>query len=723
MSGANGGGAATTLLLTIEVDQSQFDAFAQQFQHLKDNFTLNMRPSGGGMGGMGGGGSGGIIPFGPTGSGGGSNYFAQMNNSLRQTQVNVTNINTVMSTMNAIVGNTTNNYTQQNNILNRQQSILRGNRTIWGSIARDARHTGDSILGILRWGGGALLGIGLGLAGAAGGSLYGLDKLGENVVSTRRAAMGVGASYGGLRASQMDYGQYINADSLLGNIASTRNDLSKRWILGEAGLSDDQINNQTTDQLSQPMLKWLRGQWQSSHGNQQLLDATGATSLMGMSDLRTIGTMSPDEFSQMLSHQAQDTKALGVGRGTQDAWSEFTRNLDLAGAKIDTALIKGLEPLTPELSKLATGIADAVGGFLSNPHIKEDINDLAEGLSKAGAYLHSEDFGADLKKAGDSIAAFGKSIEGSIETLKGWDTWVHTNLPWLFQTPQEVISGAEKSASGAATSAAQGADDWLARHSGLAQSNIETNIASKLGVDSKFQNSIFRIESGNNPAIGVNPKSGATGVGQILPGTFGAYAKFGDTDINNFDQNVDASTREMLEDLKWSGGDPLIAGAAYNAGRGNAGVIKFKTSHNISDLPYETQQYVKSLQTMGFDFGQNSVVGGPSSFPTYDGSSSKSNPATSGPGSYPTYPTDKKRMDKLKKDLSTYGHSGDNDLSKLYPLHGTEHWHYGGSAPTLKGRAIPNAVPGSYRFTPPGIHLTIDNRAGSDLSVSAGQLA
>ncbi len=104
-------------------------------------------------------------------------------------------------------------------------------------------------------------------------------------------------------------------------------------------------------------------------------------------------------------------------------------------------------------------------------------------------------------------------------------------------------------------------------------------------VDAKLLHAVIQTESAYNSAA--ISSAGAVGLMQLMPDT---ARRFGVTDRNDPDQNVDGGTRYLRYLLDLFPNDLDLAVAAYNAGE-NA-VIR----HNNTIPPYpETQNYVKQV--------------------------------------------------------------------------------------------------------------------------------
>jgi len=117
-------------------------------------------------------------------------------------------------------------------------------------------------------------------------------------------------------------------------------------------------------------------------------------------------------------------------------------------------------------------------------------------------------------------------------------------------------------------------------------------IAAEYGLNPSLILAQATQESGLNPNA-VNPKSGAAGVMQLMPGT---ARQFGVTDVYDPVQNITAGCQYMSQLLQEFNGDVASALAAYDWGPGN--VTNAQEQYGASWLyyaPAETQNYVMAI--------------------------------------------------------------------------------------------------------------------------------
>lgn len=106
--------------------------------------------------------------------------------------------------------------------------------------------------------------------------------------------------------------------------------------------------------------------------------------------------------------------------------------------------------------------------------------------------------------------------------------------------------------------------------------------ASMYGIDPNIGIEQIRTESGFNPRA-YNSGTGASGLGQFIPGT---WAQYGHGDPFDVDANLDAWGRLMRDLLNQFGGDYAKALIAYHSGPGAVGGVLRNPSGNPKSTAY-----------------------------------------------------------------------------------------------------------------------------------------
>ncbi len=230
--------------------------------------------------------------------------------------------------------------------------------------------------------------------GAIGGG-FGLGGLASSAFDARRTSQGLGINSGELRAARVNFGAYVDPEAALGNIANAQSDLSKRWIFNALG---ERTEGKNAAEILPEILPKLVAAFHASGDTLQGAQARGLDQLVGIEDLRRLSALSRDELSKTIEAYRRDRESLQVDDSTNRDWQEFLISLHRAGQEIERDLIDGLRPLLPGLREFGHGVGEAIKSFLSNPHLKEWIEDFGKGIQKVGAYLGSEEFAQDIAR-------------------------------------------------------------------------------------------------------------------------------------------------------------------------------------------------------------------------------------------------------------------------------------------------------------------------------------
>lgn len=97
----------------------------------------------------------------------------------------------------------------------------------------------------------------------------------------------------------------------------------------------------------------------------------------------------------------------------------FHVQLDYSGQSIRNTFVRGLGPLTPQLSKLSDALAGAIDTVLQSPELGKWIDGLAGGIERFGKYLASPEFTKDVDDFMDGLRRLGQSMGRVIDLFTG----------------------------------------------------------------------------------------------------------------------------------------------------------------------------------------------------------------------------------------------------------------------------------------------------------------
>ena len=267
-----------------------------------------------------------------------------------------------------------------------------------------AGHIRDATTSLLSWGG--IVGLFTGVLGVGG--LFGLNRLAATTGSQRFTSLGIGTSIGALDSTAINYQKALgNPTATLGAIRDSQMDLSKRWTFQAMG-----INNPDQDpaKLLPQMIRNARDIFVKNGSTLQGANAYGLTNFFSLDDLNRFKNMSDEEIDAMERRAQKDAKLLQITDQQARQWQDFNVQLDYSSQSIRNAFVRGLGPLTPQLSKLSDALAGAIDTVLQSPELGKWIDGLAGGIERFGKYLASPEFTKDVGSFMSGIEKLGALI-------------------------------------------------------------------------------------------------------------------------------------------------------------------------------------------------------------------------------------------------------------------------------------------------------------------------
>ncbi len=432
-----------------------------------------------------------------------------------------------------------------------------------------AGHIKESTASLLSWGG--IVGIFTGVLGVGG--LFGINRLAATTGAQRFTSLGLGTSIGALDSTAINYQKALgNPAGTLGAIRDSQMDLSKRWTFQAMG-----INNPDQDpaKLLPQMIRNARDIFVKSGSTLQGANAYGLTNFFTLDDLNRFKNMSDEEITAMEKRAQQDARMLQISDQQARQWQDFNVQLDYSSQSIRNTFVRGLGPLTPQLSKLSDALSGAIDTVLKSPELGKWIDALAGGIERFGNYLASPTFKSDVESFMSGVERLGRVIMKVLGWLDGGSSAmddIKSGSSFLNNDVQTDAGGNHFVKGGLSDPNTPAFSKWLTRHlyswSGTAPKEYDQyflDAANKYNVDPRWLKAITAGESSwDQNAVS---KAGAKGLMQVMPGNFLPGE-------NPFDprDNIMAGARVFSWAMQSANGDLDEALRYYNGGsrRGSA---------------------------------------------------------------------------------------------------------------------------------------------------------
>lgn len=431
-----------------------------------------------------------------------------------------------------------------------------------------AGHIKESTASLLSWGG--IVGIFTGVLGVGG--LFGINRLAATTGAQRFTSLGLGTSIGALDSTAINYQKALgNPAGTLGAIRDSQMDLSKRWTFQAMG-----INNPDQDpaKLLPQMIRNARDIFVKNGSTLQGANAYGLTNFFTLDDLNRFKNMSDEEITAMEKRAQQDARMLQITDQQARQWQDFNVQLDYSSQSIRNTFVRGLGPLTPQLSKLSDALAGAIDTVLKSPELGKWIDALAGGIERFGNYLASPAFTSDVESFMSGVKKLALTIMDVIGLFTGEisiSDFANKHSTILSNDVKTDSSGNHFVKGGLSDPDTPAGAKWLTRHlyswSGTAPKEYDQyflDAANKYNVDPRWLKAIAAGESSwDQNAVS---KAGAKGLMGVMPGNFLP----GEKPFDPHD-NIMAGARVLKDGLDWArrkaGGDFDEALRYYNGGR------------------------------------------------------------------------------------------------------------------------------------------------------------
>lgn len=423
-----------------------------------------------------------------------------------------------------------------------------------------AGHIKEATASLLSWGG--IVGIFTGVLGVGG--LFGINRLAATTGAQRFTSLGLGTSIGALDSTAINYQKALgNPAGTLGAIRDSQMDLSKRWTFQAMG-----INNPDQDpaKLLPQMIRNARDIFVKSGSTLQGANAYGLTNFFTLDDLNRFKNMSDEEITAMEKRAQQDARMLQITDQQARQWQDFNVQLDYSSQSIRNTFVRGLGPLTPQLSKLSDALAGAIDTLLKSPELGKWIDALAVGIKKFGDYLASPDFTSDVNDFISGVKKMALAVMDVIRVFTGeisvGDFAKKHSTMLGNETVKDPNGGPDYVPGSESDPRVWGVLKWGKSVSGVAPTQYDdyfSEAAEKYKVDPRWLKAIAGAESSwDQNAVS---KAGAKGLMQVMPNNF----QQGEKPFDPRD-NIMAGARVFSWAMQQSGGDFDEALRYYNGG-------------------------------------------------------------------------------------------------------------------------------------------------------------
>jgi hypothetical protein len=264
-----------------------------------------------------------------------------------------------------------------------------------------------------------------GLLSLVGGAATGFGFLGADVLARtasgwRRNAMGLGATIGGSRAFGLNFGRFVDPNSMLSGVSQAMRDPRNSVALNALGVraqpgEDTALVAARALERVQELAKRQPENTLGTLLTSYKLDQLG----LNLQDLQRLRAADRGEVGDQARHFRQDRGALDLNPAQARGWQDFLTTLDRARMGIETTFIVRLSPLAPALGHLSEAFNKVVSKLLERQDFGKWIEQAADGLEHLAHYISGDDFQKDVEKFGTKIGEMATAIGRFVTWLVG----------------------------------------------------------------------------------------------------------------------------------------------------------------------------------------------------------------------------------------------------------------------------------------------------------------
>ena len=274
------------------------------------------------------------------------------------------------------------------------------------------------------------------------GGLYGIDRLAIAAGTGRRNALGLGLNYGENQAFGTDFGRVVDPQQFLGGVNEALHDVTKRWSLIAAGLTQQQMQGDTA-QVGVALLDRLKQIADQTPEAMlaQVLQARGLSQFIGLQDFERLKHTSPSELRDYERQFDTDRNRLALSAAQLKQWQDLQVQLHRAGQSIETVLIRGLTDAAGPIGHLSKSFVDLLSSALGSGTFKKWIDEAADGVEWFAGYIGTPEFKNGVVNFIDGVDAFGHRIWDFVKWADGLLPNSTNSLPPSGQPPGGTWTG------------------------------------------------------------------------------------------------------------------------------------------------------------------------------------------------------------------------------------------------------------------------------------------
>ena len=447
---------------------------------------------------------------------------------------------------------------------NKRQQHLKRSAGYWEQISHYSNVAASNALKIstslLKWG--SLIG-----AGLLGGSLFGLEKLGEATSRERQSAIGLGLTIGQQKSFETYFSRFVNPSAFLGAVNTAVTDVTQQGPLATLGVNP----KGTTEQVALATIQALHDLAVRTPV-ERLGTAITGYNIGSLIDEEGLRRLKDDETYQgIFARYQKGATAFNIDKDTAAKWTEFNTNLNAAGEKIFKVFVNGLGPLTEPINQLSDSLVN-----LLNDALKED-GPVTHGINRIKGWITDFDEALKDDSFGTNFDKFLKDIDELETKFADWVDKLNHPGSALFHAVASDFKGSMglhwEGLKALGSLVGDAADDLIGSHS---RHELMAKADAEYGLPPGATEALF----GNESSFGRRTING-----EVNPFGLTQDDRKG-VDVSDFDQSLARAAKVLSRHIQHFGGDVAAGFLAYNEGEAGARATMKNNPDWRNTVPY-----------------------------------------------------------------------------------------------------------------------------------------
>lgn len=298
-----------------------------------------------------------------------------------------------------------------------QKTLKKGGQEldkIVGSTLKISKNVIATTASLAKWG--VLAGVGIG-----GGGFFGFGAMANSSGNIRKESQGVGEKTGALESARINYKKLLdNPDALIKKISDDKSDLSNWNLRKLTGIDNNKLAGMPSTDIINQMLPEVKriadGLDPRMAANRSVLDSKGLQQF-STDEIRRIREMSTGEVNDLVKNTKKDAMAFGIDDESNKKLQSTAIQFDRATKDIENSFKRLLVQLADPITQLSGALTTDIKLAIDSGKAARVIGTVAKKLEEAANYLVSDKAKQDFSDFSNRVGRAATAIESFVDKV------------------------------------------------------------------------------------------------------------------------------------------------------------------------------------------------------------------------------------------------------------------------------------------------------------------